>query len=112
MDLPLLPRVQFLQVDRDAVTFRKRYTKDKLEALVAHKLYPPAIHCSVMYSRPPNYEQSSIGIIEVRVTGTNQSQVSFPIKVYNAMGKFGILVDFILHMHLVELTLALGHVCI
>ena len=87
--MPALPGVLFLQVDRDAATFHKRYTEDKLEDLVAHKLYPPAIHCSVVYSRPPDYEEPSAEILEVRMTGTNQSQVSFPIKVYNAIGKYG-----------------------
>ena len=94
--MPVLPGVLFLQVDRDEVTFHKQYTEEKLEGLVAHKLYPPAIHCSVVYSRPPDYEQASVDILEVRMTGTNKSQVSFPIKVYNAMCKFRILVEFIL----------------
>ena len=107
MDLPLFPRVQFLQVDRDAVVFRKRYTKDKLEALVAHRLYPPAINCSVEYSRPPDYEEPSMDILELRMTGTNQSQVSFPIKVYSTMGKFGNLVEFYLG-RLLKLCMALG----
>ena len=94
--MPVLPGVLLLQVDQDAVTFHKRYTEENLEDLVTHKLYPPAIHCSVVYSRPPDYEEPSADILEVRMTGTNQSQVSFPIKVYSAVGKFGILVDFIL----------------
>ena len=96
VDLPVLPGVQFLQVDQDVVTFRKRYTKEKLESLVAENLYPPAIHYSVVYSTPPDYDRASVGILEVRMTGTNQSQVSFPIKVYNAIGKYGTLMEFLL----------------
>ena len=91
--MPVLPGFQLLQVDRDAVTFRKRYTEEKLEGLVTHKLYPPAIHCSVTYSRPPDYEEPSVEILEVNMTGTNQSQVSFPIKVYSAKGKFRKIVE-------------------
>ena len=86
--MSVLPGVLFLQVDQSEVTFRKRYTEKKLEGLVAHKLYPPAIHCSVVYSRPPNYEQPSLDILKVKMFGTNKPQVSFLIKVYNAIGKY------------------------
>ena len=117
IDLPVLPGVQFPQVDQDAVTFHKRYTEEKLEGLVARKLYPPAIHCSVTYSRPPDYEHPSAEILEVKMTGTNQSQVSFPIKVYSAIGMFRNLVDFnfgkmLKIWHLAELTSEVGHVCV
>ena len=86
--MPVLPGVLFLQVKRDEVAFRKWNTKEKLEDLVTHKLYPPAIHCSVVYSRPPDYEQPSLDILEVKMTGTNKPLVSFLIKVYSAMGKY------------------------
>ena len=107
--MPVFLWVQFLQVDQDEVTFHNLYTEEKLEGLVSHNLYPPAIHCSVVYSRPPDYEQPSLDILEVKMTGTNQPQlqVSFPIKVYSTMGKFGILVEFYLGS-LLKLCMALG----
>ena len=87
VSLPVLPGVLFLQVDQNEVTFRKRCTEEKLEDLVSHKLYPPAIHCSVVYSRSPDYEQPSLDILEVKMTGTNKPPVSFLIKVYSPLGK-------------------------
>ena len=51
------------------------------------------------------------------MTGTNQSQVSFPIKVYNAIGKFGNFGGLSfdrMHIlwHLTEVSLAVRHVCV
>ena len=59
----------------------------ELEDLVAGGLYPPAIHCAVTYSQPPDFEYVSLETLEVVMTGTDQQQVTFPVEVYQAKGE-------------------------
>ena len=76
-----------LQVNQDEVAFHNQYSKEQLERLVAVGLYPPAIHYTVTYSRPPDFEHASLKVLKVIMTGTNKPQVTFPIAVYRVNGE-------------------------
>ena len=79
----------FLQVNQEDVAFRDKYKEQqKLEGLVADGLYPPAIHCAVTYSRPPDFGNVSLETLEVDMTGTDRQQVTFPVEVYQAKGEY------------------------
>ena len=78
---------QCLQVIQDEVAFYSRYDERELESRVTSEHYPPAIRYAVRYSRPLNYEQPRLDLLKVNMTGTNKSQVSFPITLYNAKGE-------------------------
>ena len=75
-----------LQVSQDQVEFHQ-HSKEKLEGLVSFRLYPPAIHYAVTYSRPPDFEHPSLEVLKVVVTGTDQPQVTFPLPVYCTTGE-------------------------
>ena len=55
--------------------------------MVTGRIYPPAIHCAVMYSRPPDFENVTLEVLDVVVTGTDPPQVTFPIPVYCTTGE-------------------------
>ena len=55
--------------------------------MVTGRLYPPAIHYTVTYSRPPDFDHVSLEVLEVIMTGTDQPQVTFPLPVYNTNGE-------------------------
>ena len=75
------------QVNQDEVAWHDQYTEGKLERLVSNGLYPPAIHCIVMYQYPPDFNVTS-DVLNIKMTGTDKLQASFPIKVYSAKSKY------------------------
>lgn len=54
---------------------------------VTSKLYPPAIHYTVLYNSPPDFEKAISRVLEVKITGTDKPQNLFPIKVYKTSGE-------------------------
>ena len=67
--------------------YHNRFTESKLQGLVEKEVYPPAIKCAVFYSSPRDFERPSLETFDMRITGTTKNQVSFPIKVYSAIGE-------------------------
>lgn len=76
-----------LQVNQDDVRYLNRFTERELEGLVKNEVYPPAITCAVLYSSPRDYERSSLESFDIKIAGTTKHQVTFPIKVYSAIGE-------------------------
>ena len=64
-----------------------RFTESSLEGLVEMGVYPPAVKCSVLYSSPRNFERPSLESFDMKIVGTTKHNVSFPIKVYHAIGE-------------------------
>lgn len=60
-----------------------------LELAVKLHIYPPAIHCVVMYTLPPNcYQGSIVKMNSLNIEGTDMAQLSFPFKVYERNRKW------------------------
>ena len=84
----------FLQVNQEDVAFRSKYNEQELEDFVAEGLYPPAIHCAVTYSTPPDFEHVSLETLEVGMTGTDREKVTFPVELYEAKGEYMYVFNF------------------
>ena len=76
-----------LQVHKNAVCYHRRYTESQLEGLVEEGVYPPSIKCAVLYNSPRDFERPSLETFDMTISGTTKHHVSFPIKVYSAMGE-------------------------
>ena len=64
-----------------------QYTESRLERQVKEEVYPPSIKCNVLYSSPRDFERPSLETFHMKIEGTTKCHVSFPIKVYNAIGE-------------------------
>ena len=76
-----------LQVRKDEVCYHGQYTESKLEGLVKEGVYPPSIKCAVLYNLPRDFERPSLETFDMTIAGTTKHHVSFPIKVYTALGE-------------------------
>ena len=75
-----------LQVHKNSVRYHQ-YSDSKLEGLVRTGVYPPSIKCAVLYNSPRDFERPSLDTFHMTIAGTNKDHVSFPIKVYSAIGE-------------------------
>ena len=76
-----------LQVHKKSVRYHGRYTESKLEGQVKEGVYPPSIKCAVLYNSPRDFESPSLETFDMTIAGTTKDHVSFPIKVYTALGE-------------------------
>ena len=76
-----------LQVHKKSVRYHGRYTERQLEGQVKEGVYPPSIKCNVLYSSPRDFDRPSLETSHMKIEGTTKCHVSFPIKVYNAIGE-------------------------
>ena len=67
--------------------YHHQYTESRLERQVKEGVYPPSIKCNVLYSSPRDFERPSLETFHMKIEGTTKHHVSFPIKVYNAIGE-------------------------
>ena len=63
-----------------------RYSHRELKFAVKEHIYPPAIHCVVMYDSPPDCSRG-VKMNRLSIEGTNKGQISFPFKVYEVKSK-------------------------
>ena len=63
-----------------------RYSHKGLESAVENHIYPPAIHCVVMYNSPPDYPRG-VKMNRLSIEGTNKGRIFFPFKVYEVKSK-------------------------
>ena len=75
-----------LQVHKNSVCYHGQYTDSKLESLVKEGVYPPSIKCAVLYNSPCDFERP-LETFHMTIAGTTKHHVSFPIKVYSAIGE-------------------------
>ena len=76
-----------LQVHKKVVRYHGRYTESQLEGLVEEGVYPPSIKCAMFYSSTRDFERPSLETFDMTIAGTTKHHVSFPIKVYPALGE-------------------------
>ena len=76
-----------LQVHKKVVRYHGRYTESQLEGLVEEGVYPPSIKCAMLYSSTRDFERPSLETFDMTIAGTTKHHVSFPIKVYPALGE-------------------------
>ena len=76
-----------LQVHKKSVRYHGRYTESQLEGLVEEGVYPPSIKCAVLYSSPRDFGRPSLETFDMTIAGITKHHVSFPIKVYSAIGE-------------------------
>ena len=76
-----------LQVYKNSVRYHGQYTESQLEGLVEEMVYPPSIKCAVLYNSPRDFERPSLETFDMTIAGTTKHHVSFPIKVYTALGE-------------------------
>ena len=58
------------------------YSKKDLESAVKEHVYPPAIHCVVMYESPPDCSRG-VKTNKLSIKGTKTGErIDFPFKVY------------------------------
>ena len=57
------------------------YSEEDLESAVKEHLYPPAIHCVVMYESPPDCSRG-VKMNKLSIKGTKMGRIDFPFKVY------------------------------
>ena len=67
--------------------YHNRYNESRLKDLVENEVYPPSIKCDVLYNSPRDFERPSLESFNMKITGTTKHNVSFPIKVYSAVGE-------------------------
>ena len=79
--------LSLLQVYKKSVRYHGRYTESQLEGLVEEGVYPPSIKCVVLYNSPRDFERPSLETFDMTIAGTTKHHVSFPIKVYSALGE-------------------------
>lgn len=71
-----------IQVTRSEVAYHGgRYSRKGLESAVEKHIYPPAVHCVVVYNSPPDRSRGT-KMNKLCIKGTNKEQLSFPFKVY------------------------------
>ena len=75
-----------LQVHQNSVRYHQ-YTESQLKGLVKEGVYPPSIKCAVLYNSPRDFERPSLETFQMTIAGTTKHHVSFPIKVYGAIGE-------------------------
>ena len=63
-----------------------RYSHRDLKSAVKEHIYPPAIHCVVMYDSPPDCSRGAKMLI-LNIEGIKKKLISFPIKVYEVKSK-------------------------
>ena len=76
-----------LQVHKDDVHYHRRYTESQLKDQVEEGVYPPSIKCAVIYNSRRDFESPSLETFDMTIAGTTKDHVSFPIKVYTALGE-------------------------
>ena len=76
-----------LQVHKNSVRYHGRYTESQLKSLVEEGVYPPSIKCAVFYNSCRDFERPSLETFDMTIAGTTKDHVSFPIKVYTALGE-------------------------
>ena len=57
------------------------YSEEDLESAVKEHVYPPAIHCVVMYESPPDCSRG-VKMNKLSIKGTKMGRIDFPFKVY------------------------------
>ena len=58
-----------------------------LESAVKLHIYPPAFHCVVMYSIPPDCH-GGVKMNSLNIEGTNKGRITFPFQVYEVKSKW------------------------
>ena len=76
-----------LQVHKKSVRYHGRYTEIQLEGLVEEGVYPPSMKCAVLYNSPRDFGRPSLETFDMTIAGITKHHVSFPIKVYSAIGE-------------------------
>ena len=76
-----------LQVHEYHVHYHGQYTKSELQGLVEEGVYPPSIKCAVLYNSPRDFERPNLETFSMAIAGTTVHHVSFPVKVYSAIGE-------------------------
>ena len=65
-----------------------KYSCKELKAAVKEHIYPPAIHCAVVYESPPDCSRRT-KMIKLKIKGTTKKRIPFPIIVYEVKRKCG-----------------------
>ena len=63
-----------------------RKSRKGLKSAVEQHIYPPAIHCIVVYSSPPDCSRGAT-MIDLNIEVTDKEHIPFPLKVYEIQSK-------------------------
>ena len=68
------------------VVYHGIYSPKDLKCAVKEHIYPPAVHCVVMYNSPPECSRG-VKMNKIIIKGTKMDKISFPFKVYEVKSK-------------------------